>query len=99
MAASANDLIDSLDMFIEADNVSDTTKTGNTNQIDPKIKSWISKAVKTYAGAILNACRDRANDYMKVLDILTPKTTNSVNRTGSSIETTGNQQQPAQQPQ
>ena len=99
MAASANDLIDSLDMFIEADNVSDTTKTGNTNQVDPKIKSWISKAVKTYAGAILNACRDRANDYMKVLDILTPKTTNSVNRTGSPIETTGNQQQPAQQPQ
>ena len=32
------------------------------------------EAVKIYAGSVMNAVRDRNNDYLKVLSSLTPKT-------------------------
>jgi hypothetical protein len=36
--------------------------------------NWMREAVKIYAGSVMNAVRDRNNDYLKVLSSLTPKT-------------------------
>ena len=54
----------------------------NTNQ--ETVSSWISSAVKYFTGAIMNASRDRYNDYMNVLSQL-------------AKNNPANQAQPAQQ--
>ena len=63
-------------------NAADTTisaYTENTgeNKNGPSIKeksNWMKDAIKQFSGSILNACRDRNADYLKVLSSLAPKT-------------------------
>ena len=57
-----------------------------TNTKQETVSSWISSAVKYFTGAIMNASRDRYNDYMNVLSQL-------------AKNNPANQAQPAQQQQ
>lgn len=52
------------------DSMQETYMSGN---VGDKSK-WVSEAVKYFSGSILNAIRDRNNDYFKVLSSLAPKT-------------------------
>lgn len=50
----------------------------NTNNAVANISTkagWIKQCVQTYSGSVLNAIRDRNNDYLKVLFALAPKKT------------------------
>ena len=63
-----------------------------TNTKQESVSSWISSAVKYFTGAIMNASRDRYNDYMNVLSQLAKN--NPANKAQ-----TDQQQQPVQQNQ
>lgn len=50
----------------------DSSTTGDVSMTE-KV-NWLKEAIKYYQGSILNAIRDRKNDYFKVLSSLAPKT-------------------------
>ena len=50
-------------------NQTEQPKEGNTSEI----ASWMKEAIKYFQGSVLNAVRDRKNDYFKVLSSLAPK--------------------------
>ena len=53
-----------------------TTPQQNTNNAASNISTkagWVKQCVQIYSGSILNAIRDRNNDYLKVLFALAPK--------------------------
>lgn len=56
---------ESVSIFMEADNTEGSISTK---------ANWMREATKVFSGAILNAIRDRNQDYLKVLSSLTPKT-------------------------
>lgn len=49
-----------------------TDQPDNTGNVS-EIVEWLKGAIKYYQGSILNAVRDRKNDYFKVLSSLAPK--------------------------
>jgi hypothetical protein len=65
-------------------NITEVKQTTSTNDVKPDEKSgtsnistkagWITKCVQSYSGCVLNAIRDRNNDYFKALYGLIPKT-------------------------
>lgn len=65
----SNTVTESVSIFTEAD----TTVNNNTDTSIKEKANWLRKTAKTYSGSIMNALRDRANDYMKGLSSLTPK--------------------------
>lgn len=64
------------EVSIGKDDVQFTGSTGTSNtqvNISEKVK-WIAEAVRYFTGSVLNAVRDRNNDYLKALSSLLPKT-------------------------
>lgn len=78
---SVGNALDAL-IFIEADATAtptvntNTTNTTTTDNSGLSTKAgWIKQCIQMYSGSVLNAIRDRNNDYFKVLYALAPKTT------------------------
>ena len=71
--------IEDLMVFLEADAQAQpqTTQTQNTESTPAanlsSKASWMKQCVQNYSGSVLNAIRDRKNDYFKVLFALAPK--------------------------
>lgn len=78
-----NDIAE-LTVFLEADarpaqqtQTAQTQNTDNTSTTGLSTKaSWMKQCTQNYSGSVLNAIRDRKNDYFKVLFALAPKTVN-----------------------
>ena len=62
-------------LYLEADNQPNEGETRNRDY-----RAMIMKAVKLYIGSVLNALRDRNNDYFKVLYQLIPKNATNANQ-------------------
>ena len=75
----SNNVVDNAPIFTEAE--ADTqaqTNTENKTTADVGLSAkagWIKRCVQVYSGSVLNAIRDRNNDYFKVLYALAPKQT------------------------
>ena len=62
-------------IFTEADATTQPTTSTKPNQTanTASKNGWVKQCVQTYSGCVLNAIRDRNNDYFKVLYALAPK--------------------------
>jgi hypothetical protein len=76
--------IDNMMVFTEAETAETNTVTNTSQSQTEKPSSlsdksrWTKQLVQNYSGSVLNAIRDRNNDYFKVLFALAPKTTSAV---------------------
>ena len=79
-------------LYLEADNQPNEGETRNRDY-----RAMIMKAIKLYIGSVLNALRDRNNDYFKVLYQLIPKNATSANQQANQNEINEKKKQLARQ--
>ena len=76
------------------ENTANQTQTADSTGIATK-SEWMRRSVSNYTGCVLNAIRDRNNDYLKVLFALAPKNTNQEAKPQTDNAETTNQNQNA----
>ena len=97
-------IVKSSKVLLEADGQTTTTNTttnatvsDNNSKADPATKlQWATRCCISFYGSVLNALRDRNNDYLKVLAALAPNKSNNNQQNNQQQQPQQQEQPPAQ---